>query len=102
MRAIHFAAAGGSEVTLDLLLQLKCDLDLVDAENRTPLHLAVLQGQRGAVEWLLTKRATADKKDVRNQTPLDLARALGRREIEELLGRRGRRAPVRGGDGSRE
>jgi ankyrin repeat protein len=69
MAPIHTAAAKGADV-LGVLLDRPLDVNLPDADGRTPLHHAVQRGDIASVKLLLAAGARMTK-DVHGRTPLD-------------------------------
>ena len=74
--ALHYAASSGHEDIVELLVKGGSDVDLEDAENRTPLALAALASMWKSVKALLSARPRVDNpKDRQNQ---DLLRELAK------------------------
>ena len=83
---MHWAALGGHEAVIDLLLSKKnVDLDPKDSDNWTPLSCAASRGHETVVKLLLSKGVDPDSKDRFGQSPLSWAALRGHRTIASLL-----------------
>ena len=83
---MHWAALGGHEAVIDLLLSKKnVDLDPKDSDNWTPLTCAASRGHETVVELLLSKGVDPDSKDRFGQSPLSWAALRGHRTVVSLL-----------------
>ncbi len=70
MAPMHIAAATGADVLEVLLSGRRADVNLPDADGRTPLHHAVQRGDIASVKLLLAAGARMTK-DFHGRTPLD-------------------------------
>ena len=68
-----------------LLLEAKAQVDILDAEGRTPLHLAAQRGTADIVEALVASGAEADARDGDGYTPLHMAARAGQRATLRAL-----------------
>jgi hypothetical protein len=83
---LHWAAAGGKQNIVNLLLRLGADLEARNNDGRTPLHSAAATGHEPIVAALLAKGADANALDADRNTPLHLAAERGfKRIVEQLL-----------------
>ena len=76
---LHFAALGGQERVVELLLGCGCDPNGRDPRGMTPLHLAAGWGSTRVLGQLLLRGADKRAPDARGRTPGDLARLNDRR-----------------------
>ena len=85
--ALHLAARDGRVEILQLLLQVRCNQDLLDSNWRTALHLAVQSGHSEVVKLLLEAGADKDSVDPTNcmSTSLHIAAEKGNLEVIRLL-----------------
>ncbi|XP_017750447.1 PREDICTED: putative ankyrin repeat domain-containing protein 30B-like isoform X3 [Rhinopithecus bieti] len=91
--ALHWACFNGHAEVVTLLVDRKCQLDVLDGENRTPLMkaghtpllLAIRKRSEQIVEFLLTKNANANAVDKFKCTALMLAVCHGSSEIVCML-----------------
>ena len=101
---IHFAAMGGNEKIVKLLIASKSDVNLADDDGTTVLHFATLWGNKKVVELLIAKgadvNAKADLHLLRNGlTPMDMTNynndsytpnaEAAKREIADILRKHG-------------
>jgi hypothetical protein len=71
---IHIAAAEGHVEMLQLLIELKADINQpVESFLRTPLHLAVMNRKHNATKYLIDVGAKTDCKDVFHRAPRSYA-----------------------------
>ncbi|CAH2037474.1 unnamed protein product, partial [Iphiclides podalirius] len=82
---IHWAALGGNENLVDLLINLGSPLDPVDDTNSSPIILAASAGKYNVVKLLIDRGANVNHKTYRGQTPLHYACSKGHKEIAKLL-----------------
>jgi ankyrin repeat protein len=83
---LHAAIAlGGSEETIQLLLDAGADPNAVQAAGFTPLHQAAAAGKAAIVRLLLRHGARADVRCDQGKLPIDYARERGHAEVIEAL-----------------
>jgi ankyrin repeat protein len=70
---LHFAAKHNSIKVMELLIEMKANLNARTAHKQTPLHLAVQEGHEEAVQILLDAGAEVNAVARLNFTPLDFA-----------------------------
>lgn len=85
LSALHFAAAAGDLVTLELLTLCGAPLDQRDPFGRTVLHYCVLAQWEAGAKLLLHKGASARATDILRQSALEMAMGRGRIADEELF-----------------
>jgi hypothetical protein len=61
------------------------DINVIDAQKRTPLHLSIISGQNEWTKMLIKEGADIECKDKDNATPLEYARLYLRGEIVTLI-----------------
>ncbi|KAH8592557.1 ankyrin repeat-containing domain protein [Bisporella sp. PMI_857] len=83
--ALHFAASGGSDRTVQVILGSDADIDLPDTCGWTPLHWACRSGNRKTVQMLKDSGADSTRKDIKGWTPLDVAMFCGNGSLGDLL-----------------
>ncbi|EQC25947.1 hypothetical protein SDRG_16204 [Saprolegnia diclina VS20] len=71
--ALHFAAWGGHDDVLALLLPYFTTVDIEDEDGETPLHVAAKRGQALALKRLLRAGANVNARTKKLETPLHLA-----------------------------
>jgi ankyrin repeat protein len=71
--SVHFAASGGADRILQLILKSDVDVNLSDTYGWTPLHWACRNGSPETVQTLLKSGADPDRKDTKGWIPLDVA-----------------------------
>ena len=96
---IHFAAMGGDEKIVKLLIASKSDVNLADDDGNTVLHFATLWGNKKVVELLIAKGADINVLDDDGLAPMDMANynndsytpnaETAKREIADLLRKHG-------------
>jgi len=96
---IHFAAMGGNEKIVKLLIASKSDVNLADDYGITVLHFATLWGDKKVVELLIAKGADINVPDDDGLTPMDFTNynndsytpnaEAAKREIADLLRKNG-------------
>lgn len=72
-RALHYAAGGGDEDALALLLNAGADVKVRNRFEQTPLHFAAWQRDRMAVRRLLDAEADVGAEDFWGDTAFDVA-----------------------------
>lgn len=86
---LHIAAASGSEIVLELLLQNQAvssaGVDSGDNQGKSALKLAVEAGEAGCVTQLITRGANISFADAAHQTPMQAASELGHETISESM-----------------
>lgn len=83
--ALHYAAFGGRDEVLKLLIQRNPDLDAIAPNGQTPLMLAAAAGKLEAVKLLIEADADMDLEDYEGRTALMLATKNGHSQIIEYL-----------------
>ncbi|KAJ5935168.1 hypothetical protein N7466_004715 [Penicillium verhagenii] len=86
---ISWAAYGGHEIIVRLLIQRGAVYDSRDKLGRTPLSLAAEGGHETVVRLLLDRAVISDSRDGNGRTPLSFAVASGHENIVRLLLDRG-------------
>ena len=96
---IHFAAMGGNEKIVKLLIASKSDINLADDDGTTVLHFATLWGNKKVVELLIAKGADMNVLDDDGLAPMDMTNynndsytpnaEAAKREISDLLRKHG-------------
>ena len=96
---IHFAAMGGNEKIVKLLIASKSDVNLADDDGNTVLHFATLWGNKKVVELLIAKGADINVLDDDGLAPMDMANynndsytpnaEAAKREIADLIRKHG-------------
>ena len=96
---IHFAAMGGNEKIVKLLIASKSDVNLADDDGTTVLHFATLWGNKKVVELLIAKGADMNVLDDDGLAPMDMTNynndsytpnaEAAKREISDLLRKHG-------------
>ena len=87
---LHYAASGGHEEVVKLLLQQGASVNTFNAQGLTPLFLASRDGHEGVVELLSSQQETnLESGDAEAHTPLCVAVANGHLRIFARLLRRG-------------
>ena len=96
---IHFAAMGGDEKIVKLLIASKSDVNLADDDGNTVLHFATLWGNKKVVELLIAKGADINVLDDDGLAPMDMANynndsytpnaEVAKREIADILRKHG-------------
>ncbi|CAG9460628.1 unnamed protein product [Pedinophyceae sp. YPF-701] len=81
---IDAAKVGDMEAVEDFIAVGK-DLNMTDAEGRTPLHFACAYNRLQVVSELLTAGAELEISDSKNNTPLHYAAGYGRAEAVRML-----------------
>jgi hypothetical protein len=80
-----YAAMGGNQAIVELLLENGADIESMDNNGWTPLCRATRNGHLAIVEWLLNKGADIESKDNASRTPLSWAAQYSHQTIVELL-----------------
>ncbi|EIT83537.1 ankyrin repeat protein [Aspergillus oryzae 100-8] len=87
---LSWAAEGGHEVVLELLLEKGARLDSKDEQSRTPLSWAAAENTHGAALALLLERGAAiESRDKFGRTSLSWAALKGREEAVSVLLQKG-------------
>jgi len=87
--AVHVAAAAGSTLALELLLQnlstSAAGIDARDVLGKSAMMVAVEKGQANCVQQLLTRGANISHADHQRQTPMTAAAERGLHAISEAM-----------------
>lgn len=83
--ALHYAAASGSVVIIQRLLDESAYIDAESPNKTTPLMMAARSGHRAVVKLLLEEGADATLKNEADMTAADFARTQGFKELARLL-----------------
>jgi len=83
--ALHVAARGGNQESVECLCDLKSDLHFEDKNGEIPLHLAAKNGHVNCVQTLVDFGADPNLLNKNNETPLHLACIGGFKEIVSIL-----------------
>ena len=68
--SLHHATLNNQPISIALLIRLGHDIEVKDAEGRTPLHLACIYNLDISVELLLTLGADFEAQDDYGRTPI--------------------------------
>jgi ankyrin repeat protein len=71
--ALHCAASGGSNQTVQVILESNVNINLLDTYGWTALHWACRNGSSKVVDMLKGSGADSNRKDINGWTPLDVA-----------------------------
>jgi ankyrin repeat protein len=82
---LHYAAAGGHEAVVKLLIARGAEIDARSPNGTTPLMMAVRAGHVGVVRQLLFEVADPNARNDADMTPLAMAQRIRNAEIEKLL-----------------
>ncbi len=82
---LHWAAAQGYTVVMEVLLSREANVEAQDEEGNTPLHLAARYGHFEAVKLLLNKGANCQTRNKKGRTVLHQAAAGGSLDIVKFL-----------------
>jgi ankyrin repeat protein len=82
---LHKLAQKGTFASLRSLLKSGMDVNIKDADGRTPLHIAALSGRVNIAKELINWGADIDCKDVNGKTPLRAALRQAQQDIVQLL-----------------
>ncbi|KAF4990846.1 hypothetical protein FGRMN_8227 [Fusarium graminum] len=85
---LHWAIIHGRQDFVEFLISQQADVNLSNADNRTPLHLAIIKDDSKSMSLLLsTGHVDLELKDSRGFTPLIVAVTEGKAStVETLLG----------------
>lgn len=84
--SLHFAASRGDVSIIALLLDAAAEIEVRDADGRSPLVNAAAAGHPDAVKLLLDRGARVDASDNLGRTPLHHAiRSLSEASVEHLV-----------------
>ncbi len=83
--ALHYAAAGGHNEIVQLLLDKSAYIDAASPNNTTPIMMAARGGHILTVKLLLEAGADAMLKNDVGMTAIDFANSVGRQDIAEGL-----------------
>ncbi|KAG2176715.1 hypothetical protein INT44_007379 [Umbelopsis vinacea] len=84
-KVLIYAAKGGHEEVVELLLNAGCAIDIQDIFERTALHYAAKGGHEKVVALLLRKGAAVDARTEVGETALHFASENGHLEVFSLL-----------------
>ena len=79
------AVKQNDERALEILLNNRAKLNVIDDNGKTLLHIAVMNDSLKALELLIKKGAKINETDNKNRTPLHCAAIKGNKEALELL-----------------
>jgi hypothetical protein len=82
---LHYACYFGNRRAIDLLLDLKADLNKRDNDGNTPLHYAVNSNCQRTIKKLIIRGASKKIKNNDGKTPYDLARDTNHTAVADLL-----------------
>lgn len=82
---LHLAAADGSTLIINFLIQRGSNINCKDHRGVTPLHNAAWRGNTLAIQLLVSLHASVDEKTNDNQTPLHYACWKGHVHAAQLL-----------------
>ena len=85
----HLAAAGGSAVIVEKLIQLGFDMNRKNELGWTPLHAAAEKGHSQVMAVLLARGADINARTLSGKSPYNIAVALGQGEASDLLKEKG-------------
>jgi uncharacterized protein len=83
--ALHYAAAGGHNEIVQILLDRSAYIDAASPNNTTPIMMAARGGHILTVKLLLDEGADAMLKNDLGMTAIDFAKSVNRRDIAEGL-----------------
>jgi hypothetical protein len=82
---LHYAAAGGKDDIVRLLLDKGAEIDARSPNHTTPLMIAAYEGHYSTAKLLLDRGADVTLTNVSGLTTIDYAKHFDRRDIIELL-----------------
>lgn len=89
--ALHYAAFGGHDHIVAVLLNAGASVDRTDGEELTALHLATEIGALTVVDTLLTRGASVNSRGPNKSTALHMAAGRGFTAVVDMLVSRGAR-----------
>lgn len=84
-KTVHAAAQAEDLGFLEMLLECNCDVDVRDAQGRTPLWEACSKGLMKAAKMLLERKADPNAIDKSGLSPLCAACVMGHEDVFDLL-----------------
>lgn len=92
---LHYAAAGGRDDIVRLLLEKGAEIDARSPNRTTPLMIAAYEGHDSTVKLLLERGANIMLTNESGMSPIDYAKHFDRQDIVSLLANRMKTAQMR-------
>lgn len=94
--ALHAAVNFRRDGIVDLLINLKANINAQDNTGQTPLLLAIETGQNDAIEYLVSKGADVNIANNNGDNPLSMSKKIGLNAISDYLVEHNAKLPVQG------